>query len=249
MAQPVLSSALSLRLTAPAGGTTVGVAALIGDYFCLPNDTVLVNVPVECDLAGEWLLPKATPSLAPLAVFAEGEAVYWDETNDQCDKAGRFIGHASGLGGAAAAATTMRVRIDPRAHKPGAAAGVARLVLDASSAPKAAGTYYGDSIPDNARVTRSWYEVVTTFTDGASDTATISLGVETDDVAGIIAAVSIATGTPWDAGLKDGIQDGAIGNFGEITTAEGRRLEAVVAVATLTAGLLVLVAEWAVTAS
>jgi predicted RecA/RadA family phage recombinase len=227
-------------MTAPAGGVTVGVVTLIGDFFCLPNDSVAAGAAVECDLVGEWNLPKA------LVAFTEGEAVYWDETNDQCAKAGRFIGHASRFGGEAAASTTMRVRIDSRAHKPGASAGTARLELDAT-AGLAIATYYGDSIPDNARVTRSWYEVGTTFTS-ATDAATLSLGVETDDVAGITAAIAISDGSnPWDAGLADGIQDGAIANFGEKTTAEGRRLEVVVAVEALTAGVLALVAEWAVT--
>jgi predicted RecA/RadA family phage recombinase len=244
MAQPVLSSGRSQRVTAPAGVVTVGVPLLFNEYFGLPNDTIdaaATDRAVELDLEGVWLLDKSTA-----VAFAEGDPVYWDETNDVCAASGRFIGHCYNFGGVAAAAVEMRVRIDPRAHQPGAASGVARMTLDATGG-LVQGTYYGDSIPDNARVTRSWYEVITTFTS-AGDLATIGFGIETDDVAGILAAVAIGTGTPFDAGLKDGIQDGAIANFSEKTTAEGRRLEMVVGVEDLTAGVLVLVAEWSVTA-
>ena len=245
MAQPVLASGNSQRVTAPAGTVTVGVPLLFNDYFGLPNDSIAVadtDREVELDLAGVWDLAKDTAT-----AFGEGDPVFWDETNDEAAAAGRFIGHCANFGGVTAAATRMRVRIDPRAHQPGATSGVARLTLDAT-AGLAVGSHFGDSIPDNARVTRSWYEVLTTFTSPTGpDNATISLGVETDDVAGITAAVAINVGTPWDAGLNDGIQDGALANFGEKTTAEGRRLEAVVGVEALTAGVLVLVAEWSVT--
>ncbi len=250
MAQPVVASGRSQRITAPAGTVTVGVPLLFNEYFGLPNDSIAAadtDRDVELDLEGVWDLPKE----AVVSAFVEGAPVYWDETNDECALAGRFIGHCHNFGGVTATATRMRVRIDPRAHQPGATSGVARLTLDptANAADRPIGTYFGDSIPDNARVVRSWYEVITTLTSDSTDAATIGLGVETDDVAGITAAVAIsAGGNVWDAGLHEGIQVGTAATFGEKTTAEGRRLELVVAVEALLLGKVVLVAEWAITA-
>ena len=94
-------------------------------------------------------------------------------------------------------------------------------------------------LPANAIVTDGFYAVTTTFTS-ATDAATISLGIATNDVAGLKAAIAISNGAnPYDAGNKVIIQDGAIANFSEITTAE-RKLEAIVAVEALTAGVLLL---------
>lgn len=105
-----------------------------------------------------------------------------------------------------------------------------------------------EKLPPNAYVTKAWYEVLTTFTS-AGDTATIALGVEVNDVAGIVAAVAIGTGTPWDAAApKDCIQDGTTAAFGVKTTGY-RDIVADVAVQDLTAGLLVLYVEYVQTYS
>lgn len=60
----------------------------------------------------------------------------------------------------------------------------------------------GIYLPTKAIVTKAWVDVVTTFTDGASDTATIALKIEgTGD---LVAAIAISDSTnPWDAGLHD----------------------------------------------
>lgn len=57
----------------------------------------------------------------------------------------------------------------------------------------------GVFVPDNAIVTRCFYEVNTTFTS-ASDTATIAIMIEgANDV---VSAIAINDGTnPWDAGI------------------------------------------------
>lgn len=103
----------------------------------------------------------------------------------------------------------------------------------------------GVYLPDNAIVDRAWYEVLTTFTS-ADDSATIALGVDTDAEAGIKAAIAISNGAnPWDEGLHEGIQGGAIANALTKLTAS-RELCATVAVQALTAGKLRLYVEYVV---
>lgn len=59
----------------------------------------------------------------------------------------------------------------------------------------------GVYIPDNAVVTNVWVDVSTTFTDGADDSATIALTLQS--AGDIRAAVAIsAAGNIWDAGLS-----------------------------------------------
>lgn len=104
----------------------------------------------------------------------------------------------------------------------------------------------GVTLPDNAIIVRSWYEVVTTFTS-ATDAATIALGVPTDGSgAGIKAAVAISNGAnPYDAGNVEGIQTGTAANFHTKLTA-ARELTATVAVEALTAGKLILFVEYVI---
>ena len=101
----------------------------------------------------------------------------------------------------------------------------------------------GVFLPDKAIITRDWYEVLATFTS-ATDSATVALGVDTDSEAGIKAAVAISDGTnPWDAGLHEGIQGGAVANAIKLTA--GREICATVAVDALTAGRARVYVEYA----
>lgn len=103
----------------------------------------------------------------------------------------------------------------------------------------------GVTLPDNAIVTRAWYEVITTLTS-AGDNATVSIDIPTDDVAGIVAAIAIDDGTdPWDAGLFEAIQDGTVANFSTKTTA-ARELSITIGVEAVTAGKFILFAEYKV---
>ncbi len=54
-------------------------------------------------------------------------------------------------------------------------------------------------IPNNAIITRCFIDVITTFTDGNDDDATIALHIQSAD--DLVAAVAI-TGSTWDAGLR-----------------------------------------------
>lgn len=130
---------------------------------------------------------------------------------------------------------------------------VARLKFDATGGKTAAAYNLVDAatgapvtFPIGTRITRAWYEVTTTFTSAGSDAGTISLGVPTDDAAGIVAAIAISdVSNPWDAGLHEGIQTGTATNFGEKFTA-ARSIVATVATQSLTAGVLQLVVEYTV---
>lgn len=95
-------------------------------------------------------------------------------------------------------------------------------------------------LPNNAVVTRGYYEVVTAVTGGASS---IALGINTDDTNGLLGATAI--GTAGTAAFHDLIQDGALANFSTKTTAS-RAIEFDVTGADLTAGRMVIFLEYVV---
>jgi hypothetical protein len=97
-------------------------------------------------------------------------------------------------------------------------------------------------LPDNTRVWDGYYEVITTFTSPTTDDATLSIGIPTDDAAGIVAAVAIDDGgNPWDAGApKAIIQVGTIAAISEKTTA-ARNVVVTVGVEAVTAGKMYVV--------
>lgn len=245
--QPQLASGDEIRFTAT-GAVTAGVPVTVQGLFVIPVNTVASGVEVNAKITGVHQLTKKTG-----VSFAEGAPCYWDAvalevTDVPAD--GIFIGNVHNLGGAATARTTVWVRLAPDGivADAGGKSGTAYLTLDATSG-LAIGTVFGDALPDNARATRTWHEVITTFADGVADLATISLGIETVDVAGIQAATTIAdVADLWDAGLHEGIQVGTTATFSEKTTAAGQRLQAVVGAVALTDGFLVLVADWSITA-
>jgi len=123
---------------------------------------------------------------------------------------------------------------------------IARATYDFSVDGGTAGPIgLGVTLPDNAVITRSWYSVETTFTSG-DDSATVALGLPTDDAEGIAVATAIsAGGNVWDAGYHEGIQDGAATNFSERCTA-ARELTLTIGVQNLTAGKLILFCEYVV---
>ncbi len=125
---------------------------------------------------------------------------------------------------------------------------VARTTYDFAEHGGAQGTIsLGVTLPDNAIITRAWYEVIDILTSGGGDAATISIDIPTDDVAGIVAAIAISNGgNPWDPGLHEAIQDGTAANFSTKTTA-ARTLQITVAGGQdITAGKFILFAEYVV---
>lgn len=121
--------------------------------------------------------------------------------------------------GAMAAPLATFLSSAPDNFLPGVKKSVAVLV-NFTDIQAASNVLLGPLFPKFSRVTRAYYEVLTTFTS-ATDAATIGIGFETDDAAGIVATVAISNGAnPWDAGCHDAIQTGAASNFGERLTAE-----------------------------
>jgi hypothetical protein len=110
--------------------------------------------------------------------------------------------------------------------------------LDAGTT--AIGTHKLGVLPGGATITEAWIDVETTFTDGASDTATIALGI-TGTVDFFDAAIAISDASnPWDA-IANGVvrnadkgADGTAAGFYKISSAA--EVIATVATAPLTAG-------------
>ena len=100
----------------------------------------------------------------------------------------------------------------------------------------------GVSIPDDAIVTRTFYQVLTTFTDGDTDAATIGLQIQSSG--DIVASKAIsATGDVWDAGAPvSGLIDNTIAKFLKLTAE--RALLMTVAVAPITAGKIDVFVEY-----
>jgi hypothetical protein len=114
------------------------------------------------------------------------------------------------------------------------------LTLTFDGTAKAIGTYdlTGGALPDDAVIIRARYNVTTPFTSDTS-TATIALGVQTDDSEGIVAPIALDdVGVPWDAGIHDGIPTEGDSATYTIQTTAPRSIIATVGVEDLTAGVL-----------
>lgn len=100
----------------------------------------------------------------------------------------------------------------------------------------------GVTLPDNAIITRTYYQVLDPFTDGGDDNTTIALQI--NGANDIVTATAIsAEGNVWDAGNPvAGAQDDAIGNFLKLTAE--RELLMVVAVDDITAGSIQVFVEY-----
>lgn len=125
--------------------------------------------------------------------------------------------------------------------------GTAKALYDFATHGGAIGNIaIGPTLPDNATITRTRYEVLTTLTS-ATDAAEVGLGIPTDDAAGLAAGVAISNGAnPWDAGWHEGIQDGAVANYSEKLTA-ARQIQIEIGTEALTAGRLLVICDYVVT--
>jgi len=195
---------------------------------------------VEVQVTGVFTFDKG--SLA----IAQGGPCYWDAANEQVEphpQAG-FPLMGVAVDAATAGATTVDVRLNGASGPGRGDHFVMRGAFDCGTTnlTAAEGQRTLFTIPDNCRVVRSYYEITTTLTS-ATDAATPSFGINTDDTAGILAAVAISDGgNPFDAGLHEGIQDGTAAAFSEKTTA-ARVVSIATAVETVTAGVGSLVCE------
>ena len=87
-------------------------------------------------------------------------------------------------------------------------------------------------IPDNATITRAWYETITDPTSGGG--SSMYFGISTNDTTGIIANTAFDDAV-WNPGYHDTICDGTAANFTTKSTAI-RNVQFVIANADLTAG-------------
>lgn len=94
-------------------------------------------------------------------------------------------------------------------------------------------------LPDNSIITNAWY-VITQGFDSATSSATIAIGVATDDANGIEAATGVIL---LGQGTYQGDPNNAIANFTTITT-DRRDIIFTVAVEALTIGRMVLFIEY-----
>lgn len=117
----------------------------------------------------------------------------------------------------------------------------------------------GIYLPTKAIVTKAWVDIVTTFADGASDSATIALSIES--AGDLVAAIAISNGAnPWDAGLHDtkvnnfALDGNALTQLAMasaraatmIKTTAARQITATVAAAALTAGKMNVFVEYVI---
>ncbi len=148
------------------------------------------------------------------------------------------------LGGTAVTATAAELnKLDESVHSSSAALteGVglhlhmAVATYDFASDGGSQGTIaIGSALPDNAFILGGYVSVETTCTDGASDTATIAVQIESAD--DIVAAVAIQTGTPWDAGKQAIIPKFNTPESTGIKLTAANQVDVVIGTADLTAG-------------
>lgn len=101
-------------------------------------------------------------------------------------------------------------------------------------------------LPLNAAIIDGVAIAKTTFTS-ATDAGTIALGIATDSAAGLKAAIAISNGAnPWDANVRTALIP--VGTAATITakTTNKRKIQAVVAVEALTAGVLDVLVQYIV---
>ena len=120
------------------------------------------------------------------ATATTGQSIELSEATDNGEKALTLLGPESLADDTTIA--LMQGETDSLSYK-----GQAVCLYDfAENGGAISSTAIGPTLPDNATVTRSYYEVLTTFTS-ATDAAAISISIPTDDAAGIVAATAIST--------------------------------------------------------
>ena len=86
MAKNYVTPGNVLTLTAPSGGVVSGVGYIIGGIFVIALGTAAEGDAFEGQRVGVFTLPKHADASGK--DFAEGEAVFWDDTEKRLDKTG-----------------------------------------------------------------------------------------------------------------------------------------------------------------
>ncbi|MHB8928767.1 MAG: capsid cement protein [Bacillota bacterium] len=239
---------LTLAIAAVASGDPVSVGEIHGVALTATDADGDVTVATR----GVYSLSvKGIGDLGNVAV-AMGNAIYFtaaDVPKLSKKATGKLFGIALGavVAGATTAIPVLIIHATPGAGDMPQGLGVRRVVkalYDFATLGGAIGAIgLGVSLPDNAIITRTWVEVLTTLTS-ATDAATVALKAEAaDDIVAAIAISNVAN--PWDAGLHEGVSTGTAATMKKTTAV--RELTATVAVEALTAGKFYLVVEYVVT--
>jgi hypothetical protein len=109
---------------------------------------------------------------------------------------------------------------------------IKRGVYDFATDGGSIGDFVLGYIPDNSTIIKAWYEIITEFT--SAGLATVAVGVDTDDSAGIVAATAFDNAV-FDAGYHDTLATGVSASYTTKSTAI-RNVNMSVATADLTAG-------------
>jgi predicted RecA/RadA family phage recombinase len=98
-----------VTLTAPTGGIKSGAGFMSGALFAVAMFDAVEGASVEGGVVGVWSLPKAGTPLT----FAEGAAVYWDNSAGECKaSAAGFFKIGAAVVAAGATDTHVAVRLD-----------------------------------------------------------------------------------------------------------------------------------------
>ena len=232
-------SGAQVVMTAPTGGVASGGFVNLGSLMGFAGDKRDAGKRTPVSVEGIAYLSKEDVAIL------EGAPVYWDDTRDAVSPDnGIFFGFCAEFGGATASSTKCRVRLAP----PSGPTLYFAAKFERAGSDLAIGTHlFGPTLPFDAIIKNAWYAVGTTFTS-AGDTATIKLGIDTEDDDALKAATAInAAGNHWDQGFHAVTPDGTPGNYtSSITNSAGRQLVATVATQAITAGKLVVHGEFCV---
>ena len=110
MATNYIQAGDTVTVAAPSGGTTSGLAYLIGGIFGVATTTQLVSVNVELVTEGVWNLVKVGSQ-----AWSVGDRIYWDDANVRCTStpsAGIYIGVCTVAVASGAGDITGKVRLN-----------------------------------------------------------------------------------------------------------------------------------------
>ncbi len=237
-----------LTTSAPSWNQKLGVAISTTEYYIdIQNylDTSAVTALGVLTGASPFVLEGASDDAFETTVAVTDPTA--DNTQTLPDDTGYYM--LQSAEGTAIDATTAEINAldqSDSSEKSTSATFVAKALYDVSGGDAGAiGAHgLGVTIPDNAVVLDGVIDVITTFEDGADDSATIAISVEGAN--DIVTATAISGGSDiWDAGLQDVVPDGTAANMVKTTSAQ--EITATVADDALSAGKMWIILRYTIT--
>ena len=239
-----LGSLSPLTVTAPSAATTSAPLIVGGTFIGIPMATADSGAEIALVTEGRIRLAKVSAAIAGTPHTAAealtlGQDVYWDVTNSKVTSKALGIRIGKVALAAASSATTVDVAFSATlAGNPSVAYAVGYYDFAVQGGTISTVNLVGSKVPSGAFIKSVLYKVITTFTS-ATDAGTIALGIATDSTGGLKTAVAISNGAnPWDAGAFNAALATPVGATGE------RFLTATFAVEAITAGKMVVIAEY-----